>query len=103
VARPRKNPLQPVEAVAVPEVEAVQPVEAVAVPEVEAVQPVEAVAGGDAVAPKPGKTPKALRVLSLYAYWGNDGNLRRWAEGAQVTEPAEIADLIARGAPVEEV
>jgi hypothetical protein len=92
VARPRKNPL-PTD----------QSAEAVN----DEFDEAEGVEGGEDSAPvavksQPGKTPKALRVLSLYAYWGEDGNLRRWSEGVEVTDPAEIADLIARGAPVEE-
>lgn len=89
MARPRKNPLQPVEAVAVPEVVTTKPV--------------EAVAGGDAVTSIPGMIARKVRLTALYAYWGDDGNLRRWSEGAEVTDPAEIADLVKRGAPVEEV
>lgn len=47
--------------------------------------------------------PAAVRLLRLYGYWTDDDQLRQWSEGHIETDPAEIADLIERGAPIEEV
>jgi hypothetical protein len=44
-----------------------------------------------------------LRLASLYSYFGDDGMFRTWGEGTLVTDPTEISDLIARGAPVERI
>jgi hypothetical protein len=46
--------------------------------------------------------PESVILASHYAYYGDDGALHAWAQDAIVTNPREIADLLARGAPVRE-
>jgi hypothetical protein len=45
--------------------------------------------------------PKRLRVLSNYAFYDEDGAFRSWAEREIVTDPGDIALLVARRAPFE--
>lgn len=60
--------------------------------------------GSEASAPKSRKAspPTCLRMTSLFAYYDEDGAMKQWPEGAEVTDPDEIADLLGRGAPAEE-
>ena len=51
----------------------------------------------------PSKPPAKVRVVSPYSYYADDGQLRSWWAGQVVTDPAQIADLIARQAPVEPI
>ena len=54
--------------------------------------------------PKPKRHyPRAVRVLRLYGYFTDDGEYRQWAENSVENNPADVADLIDRKAPVEEV
>jgi hypothetical protein len=45
--------------------------------------------------------PTSVTLDSLYSYYGDDGLLRTWSQGLVVTDPLDIADLIARGAPLK--
>ncbi len=51
-------------------------------------------------AAKAAPAPTPLRLTHLYAYWNDDGGFRTWGAGDLVTDPDEIADLLARRAPV---
>jgi hypothetical protein len=44
--------------------------------------------------------PASVTLASHYAYYGDDGALHAWAQDQIVTNPRDIADLVARGAPV---
>jgi hypothetical protein len=51
--------------------------------------------------------PEAVTLRAAFGYWIEDGaadggsRLRQWPEGYRATDPREIADLLAHGAPVE--
>jgi hypothetical protein len=45
--------------------------------------------------------PASVTLSHPYAYYGDDGLMRAWPHGAVVTDPVEIADLIARKAPLK--
>jgi len=47
--------------------------------------------------------PRAVRVLRLYGYFTEAGEYRQWQQGSVEDNPADVADLIDRKAPVEEV
>lgn len=55
-------------------------------------------------APKPAEKPELPAVIKLkrpYAFWEGEGEgryLRQWAEGARITDRAEIELLVGRGA-----
>lgn len=44
--------------------------------------------------------PSRVTLASLYSYFGDDGLLRTWGEGVVVADPAEVADLLSRSAPL---
>ena len=46
--------------------------------------------------------PKAVRLLRPYAYFTDTNVLRAWDADHVETDPGEIADLIRRGAHIEE-
>lgn len=52
-------------------------------------------------APAEPGNPSAVRIVQEYAYWTDDGLLRRWPAGSIEEDPAEIADLMSRQAPIE--
>lgn len=45
--------------------------------------------------------PASVTLEYPYAYYAEDGRLIAWAPGTIVTDPADIADLIARKAPLK--
>ncbi len=51
----------------------------------------------------PAQFPASVTMSRLYAYWADDGSFRQWQPGSVATDPNEIADLIERAAPIEEV
>lgn len=67
----------------------------------------EAVPEGADQAPSGGAAPEppmaAVRMVSPFAYWSDEEApvLRQWPAGYVVTDPDEIADLMARKAPFE--
>lgn len=54
-----------------------------------------------AAAPAEPGNPSAVRLTQTFAYWTDDGLLRRWPAGCTEEDPAEIADLVNRQAPIE--
>lgn len=47
--------------------------------------------------------PRAVRITSLYGYYADDGVLRMWCAGEEVTDPDEIAELQLQCAPIVEI
>lgn len=47
------------------------------------------------------ENPTSVTLSHPYAYYAEDGLLRAWAAGTVVTDPADIADLVARKAPLK--
>ena len=47
--------------------------------------------------------PRAVRLTSLYGYYTDEGTLRMWAAGEEVTDPDEIAELQLQCAPFVEI
>jgi hypothetical protein len=48
-------------------------------------------------------TGAAVRLVSPYAFYDDDGSLKTWLAGAVVSDPVEIGVLTARGAPIEKI
>lgn len=46
--------------------------------------------------------PASVTLGELYGYFDDAGTLRMWQEGQTVTDAAEVADLIARKAPLKD-
>jgi len=68
--------------------------------------PVEPATPAPAPAPEPAtpapRTVKSVRLAAAYGYINDDGYQRGWPEDYTVTDAGEIAELMARGAPLKE-
>jgi len=45
--------------------------------------------------------PVQATMTLPHGYYGEDGALRWWDAGSIITDPQEIADLVARNAPIQ--
>lgn len=46
--------------------------------------------------------PESVTLVNMYGYYDDSGIAKMWQENQVVTDPAEIADLIARQVPLKE-
>ena len=46
--------------------------------------------------------PESVTLQNMYGYYDDSGMVKMWQENQVVTDPAEIADLIARQVPLKD-
>ena len=51
---------------------------------------------------KPDGQLASVVLSELYGYYTDAGELLQWYEGQEVTDAAQVADLIQRGAPLKD-
>ena len=64
-------------------------------------KPFTVVQSQEPVKAAPAALPASVTLEHPYAYYAGDGLMRAWPAGLVVTDPVDIADLIARGAPLK--
>ena len=64
-------------------------------------KPFTVVQSEEPVKAAPAALPASVTLEHPYAYYADDSLLRAWPAGLVVTDPVDIADLIARKAPLK--